>query len=74
MAHYTKEELDLYRTGKLSLLGRINCAAHLKSCPECTKLLEELEQDDKLLKELKESCQLFQELSCQYQHRSSVES
>lgn len=63
MAHYTKEELDLYRTGKLSLLGKFNCTAHLKNCPECSKLLEELEQDDKLLKDLKESCRLFQKLA-----------
>lgn len=63
MSHYTKEELDLYRTGKLSLLGRLNCTAHLKNCPECSRLLEELEQDDKFLKDLKESCRLFRELA-----------
>lgn len=63
MKHYTKEELDLFRNGKMSLLGRISCSGHLKNCPECAKLLEELSEDDKFVAELRSSIQLFQELS-----------
>ncbi len=35
--HYTENELEIYRHGKMSLLGRILCSAHLKKCPECRK-------------------------------------
>ena len=45
MKHYTKEDLELYRHHQLSILGRIACAAHLKECPACTKLLGELEHE-----------------------------
>ncbi|MGI6355779.1 MAG: hypothetical protein ACOX6W_11900 [Lentisphaeria bacterium] len=27
MKHYTKEELELYRHGQMSVLGKINCAS-----------------------------------------------
>lgn len=32
MKHYTKEELELYRHGQMSVLGRIACSSHLKEC------------------------------------------
>ena len=63
MKHYTKEELDLYRNGKMSVLGKISCAAHLKSCPECATLLQELEEDDKLIAHLRASVQIYSDLS-----------
>ena len=63
MKHYTKEELDLFRNGKMSLLGKISCSGHLKNCQECAKLLEELSQDDRFIDELRSSVLLFQELS-----------
>lgn len=53
--HYTKEELDLYRNKDMSVLGRINCASHLKICPECSRLLDELAEDDKFISALKDS-------------------
>jgi predicted anti-sigma-YlaC factor YlaD len=63
MKHYSKEELDLYRNGKMSVLGKITCAAHLKNCPECTGLLKELEDDDQLLAHLRTSMQIYKNLT-----------
>ncbi len=63
MEHYTKEELDQYRNGGMSVLGKIRCSAHLKSCPECAKLLEELNSDDQLLRDLRGSVELYQQLA-----------
>ncbi|MBP1583493.1 MAG: hypothetical protein J6866_06020 [Victivallales bacterium] len=61
MKHYTKEELDCYRHHEMSVLGRINCAAHLKECDECANLLVELEQDDVFVGELRDSIRKYQE-------------
>ena len=63
MEHYTKEELDQYRNGGMSVLGKIRCSAHLKSCPECAKLLEELNSDDQLLRDLRGSVEIYQQLA-----------
>ena len=63
MEHYTKEELDQYRNGGMSVLGKIRCSAHLKSCPECAKLLEELNADDQLLRDLRGSVEIYQQLA-----------
>ena len=63
MKHYTKEELDLYRHGKMSVLSRINCTSHLKECKECAKLLEELKEDDQLLAHLRTSVQIYKDLT-----------
>ena len=63
MKHYTKEELDLYRNGKLSILSRISCTAHLKECKECADVLRELEEDDQLLAYLRSSVQIYKDLS-----------
>ena len=61
--HYSKEKLDLYRHGELSILGRMQCAAHLKECELCRKRLDELREDDLLVGELRESLRLHRELS-----------
>ena len=63
MKHYSKEELDMYRHGKLSVLGRIACAAHLKQCPECAAKLRELDADDELLRSLRSSLQNFRDVA-----------
>ncbi len=63
MAHYTKEELELYRHHEMSVLGRIACASHLKECSECAKLLEELKSEDDFVKELRCSVEIFETLS-----------
>mgnify|MGYP005613331953 CR=1 FL=1 len=63
MKHYTKEELDLYRHGKMSVLSRINCTSHLKECQEYAKLLEELKEDDQLLAHLRSSVQIYKDLT-----------
>ena len=72
MKHYTKEELDLYRNGKLSILSRISCAAHLKYCRECARLLKELEEDDQLLEHLRSSIQIYKDLTEIKQSASTV--
>lgn len=72
MKHYTKEELDLYRHGKLSVLSRISCAAHLKTCQECAARLEELKDDDQLLEHLRTSVQIYSELSTPQTANSTV--
>ena len=61
--HYTKEKLDLYRHGELSILGRMQCAAHLKECELCRQRLAELHDDDALVGELRESLRIQRELS-----------
>ena len=63
MKHYTKEELELYRHGQMSVLGRINCSSHLHECEECQKLLKELEAEDDFVKELRSSIQIFDAIS-----------
>ena len=63
MSHYTKEELELYRHHSMSVLGRISCAAHLRDCAECQRLLEELKKDDEFISELRGSIEIFSELS-----------
>ena len=63
MEHYTKEELDQYRNGGMSVLRKIHCSAHLKNCPACAKLLEELNADDQLLRDLRGSVELYQQLA-----------
>ena len=60
--HYTKNELELYRHGEMSLLGRVQCAAHLRECPDCRTLLDELESDDEFVRELRESLKAYGEL------------
>ena len=63
MAHYTKEELELYRHNEMSVLRRIACASHLKSCPECEKLLHELEDEDRFVDDLRDSVKLYKDLA-----------
>lgn len=63
MKHYTKEELELYRHGQLSVFSKINCASHLQECEECRELLKELEADDDFMKELKNSLKLYESIS-----------
>ena len=63
MKHYTKEELELYRDGRMSILGRISCSSHLQKCEACTKIMKELEEDDNFIKKLRSSIQLYRNLS-----------
>ena len=63
MKHYTREELELYRNGQMSVLGRTTCTCHLKECNECMKIMEELKENDKLIANLRSSVQIYQELS-----------
>ena len=63
MAHCTREELELYRGRQMSLLKRIACAAHLKECPKCARLLRGLDEDDHLIAEIRSSVELYRNLS-----------
>ena len=60
MKHYSKEELELYRNGEMSVLGKINCAAHLKECSSCARLLAELDADDEFVNELRDSIKHYE--------------
>ena len=66
MLHYTKEELELFRSHKMSVFGRIFCTIHLKMCTACAKLLEELKDDDELVAELRDSVKLYQFFSSKH--------
>ncbi|MBR4674665.1 MAG: hypothetical protein IKP00_09385 [Victivallales bacterium] len=61
--HYTKEELELYRSKEMPFISRMKCTDHLKQCVECASLLKELETEDAFVAELRESIKLFDELS-----------
>ena len=63
MEHYTKAELDQYRSGGMSILRKIQCSAHLKKCPECAELLRELDADDQLLRDLRGSVEVYRILA-----------
>ena len=63
MAHYSREELELYRSKQMSVLKRIACASHLKECAGCARLLRELEEDDQLIAEIRSSVELYRDLS-----------
>lgn len=72
MKHYTKEELDQYRNGGMSVLRKISCTAHLQKCKACAKLLRELEADDQLLRDLRGSVELYQQFATEPKtHHSS---
>lgn len=72
MEHYTKEELDQYRNGGMSVLRKIHCTAHLKNCKECADLLKDLESDDQLLRDLRGSVELYQQFAQEPKtHRTS---
>ena len=58
--HYTKEDLELFRNHQMSILGRLTCQAHLKECPECTKLLKELSEDDDFIRQLRAIAQIYE--------------
>lgn len=63
MTHYTKEDLELFRNGQMSVLGKIGCAAHLKNCKECAELLKELESEDRLIHDLRNSLQIYKDIT-----------
>ncbi len=63
MKHYTAEELEMYRHKAMSVLSRIQCSAHLQSCPDCRKILEELKADDDFITELRKSLASYKELA-----------
>ena len=62
MKHYTREELELYRNGQMSVLGRISCSSHLRKCNVCAGGMEKLKEDDCFVAELRSSIQQFQKL------------
>ena len=63
MCHYKKEDLELFRNGQMSLIGRIIFKNHLRDCPECTRSLEELKDDDEMIAQIRGSIQIFKDLS-----------
>ena len=63
MTHYKKEDLELFRNGQMSVLGKIGCAAHLKCCKECAELLNELEAEDRLIHDLRKSLKIYKAIT-----------
>jgi hypothetical protein len=61
MKHYTKEELEQYRNGGMSIFGKMKCAAHLKECESCATLLAELDEDADFVGKLRESLKRYEE-------------
>ena len=74
MEHYTKAELDQYRSGGMSILRKIQCSAHLKDCPECAELLRELDADDQLLRDLRGSVEVYRQLAAKQPDHAPSES
>lgn len=74
MEHYTKAELDQYRSGGMSILRKIQCSAHLKDCPECAELLRELDADDQLLRDLRGSVEVYRQLAAKQPVQASSKS
>ena len=70
MKHYTKEELELFRHGEMSVLGRIACSAHLKNCESCSAMLRELEDEDRFVDDLRTSVRLYKDLNAAAPHGS----
>lgn len=63
MKHYTKDELERYRNRSMSVLGRLNVSSHLKQCPQCRAIMDELEDDDRFVSEMRISLQKIDEAS-----------
>lgn len=63
MGCYSKEELDMFRHGEMSVLSRICCKAHLKECEACQHRLAELCEDDLLIKELQQRVSVYEKIN-----------
>ena len=61
MKHYTKEELEQYRNGEMTVFGKMKCAAHLKECDSCATLLAELDDDTAFVGKLRDSLKRYEE-------------
>lgn len=70
MGCYSKEELDMFRHGEMSVLSRICCKAHLKECEACQQRLAKLHEDDLLTEELQQSVKAYESFnnSCKKKH------
>ena len=60
--HYSKEKLELFRNDQMSTRDHQTCETHIKECPECAKLLEELSEDDEFIRQLRTSVQAFESI------------
>ena len=54
----------------MSVLGQISCSTHLKACPACAKLLEELKAEDLFLHDLRASVKVYDMLSKSESHET----
>lgn len=74
MGCYSKEELDMFRHGEMSVLSRICCKAHLKECEACQHRLAELCEDDLLVKELQQRIKTYENFNygCKKKSLSSI--
>ena len=62
MTCYTKEELELYRSGRMSVTGKLACAMHLFHCRQCADLFQSLSADDEFLDQFRDSIRTFRKV------------
>lgn len=55
MHHYSKTELEYFRSGKMFVFSKLLCRFHLWHCAECRQLLEEMDADELLLINLRQN-------------------
>jgi hypothetical protein len=59
MKHYTQEQLDQYKHGDMSIIGKLTCKMHLCFCQKCSDQLRTISEDDSFMSELKNAVKTF---------------
>ncbi len=62
MKHYSELELERYLNGEMSWLFRFICSRHLKVCPSCRIIQDDVMEDRRLAKEIRESVKTLEEV------------
>lgn len=62
MKHPSREKIERYIDRNLNIISRIKCASHLKKCPDCSRVYEELKKEREFIESLKSSCKRQDEL------------
>lgn len=55
MKHYTKVNIEKYARGDMNIILRTMCAMHLKSCPDCQKVLDSIRDDETLISNIRKA-------------------
>ncbi|MFZ2655552.1 MAG: zf-HC2 domain-containing protein [Victivallales bacterium] len=59
MKHTDRETLERYINGDLSALRKLMIRRHLKSCPACSRLTDEIKKGDELVDSLKKARSIY---------------